>query len=74
MHQHVAGTGRIERLSRGLCRSDDIEQVLAQLQPFVSGSLYMLDAAGDGQAPRPTDLRLIAGDRLDRAGDEDRAP
>jgi AcrR family transcriptional regulator len=38
----MPATGRIERLSRGLCRSDDIESALRELVPFVSGGLRAL--------------------------------
>jgi AcrR family transcriptional regulator len=40
--QVMSATGRIERLSRGLCRSDDVEGALRQLVPFVSGGLRAL--------------------------------
>jgi hypothetical protein len=39
MVQVMSATGRIERLSRGLCRSDDIESALRELVPFVSAGL-----------------------------------
>ncbi|MGO9683249.1 MAG: TetR/AcrR family transcriptional regulator [Beijerinckiaceae bacterium] len=39
MVQVMSATGRIERLSRGLCRSDDIEGALRELVPFVSAGL-----------------------------------
>ena len=39
MVQVISATGRIERLSRGLCRSDDIDAALRVLVPFVSGGL-----------------------------------
>lgn len=39
MVQVISATGRIERLSRGLCRSDDIDTALRELVPFVSGGL-----------------------------------
>ena len=39
MVQVISATGRIERLSRGLCRSDDIDAALRELVPFVSGGL-----------------------------------
>ncbi len=42
MVQVMSATGRIERLSRGLCRSDDIEGALRELVPFVSGGLRAL--------------------------------
>ncbi len=42
MVQVISATGRIERLSRGLCRSDDIDAALRELVPFVSGGLRAL--------------------------------
>jgi AcrR family transcriptional regulator len=42
MVQVMSATGRIERLSRGLCRSDDVEGALRELVPFVSGGLRAL--------------------------------
>jgi AcrR family transcriptional regulator len=42
MVQVMSATGRIERLSRGLCRSDDVEAALRELVPFVSGGLRAL--------------------------------
>lgn len=42
MVQVVSATGRIERLSRGLCRSDDIETALGALVPFVSAGMRAL--------------------------------
>lgn len=62
MMQVMAGTGRIERLSRGLCRLDDLEQVLTYMVPFVSGGLYALEGAAGGPLARPADLRLLDGD------------
>jgi AcrR family transcriptional regulator len=44
MVQVMSATGRIERLSRGLCRSDDIEGALRELVPFVSAGLRALGA------------------------------
>ncbi len=44
MVQVISATGRIERLSRGLCRSDDIDGALRELVPFVSGGLRALGA------------------------------
>jgi AcrR family transcriptional regulator len=43
MVQVMSATGRIERLSRGLCRSDDIEAALRELVPFVSAGLRALE-------------------------------
>jgi AcrR family transcriptional regulator len=45
MVQVMSATGRIERLSRGLCRSDDIEGALRELVPFVSAGLRALGTA-----------------------------
>jgi AcrR family transcriptional regulator len=42
MVQIMSATGRIERLSRGLCRSNDIDGALRELVPFVSGGLRAL--------------------------------
>jgi len=39
MIQAMAPTGRIERLSRGLCRSDDVEGALHEMIPFVCAGL-----------------------------------
>ena len=44
MVQVMSATGRIERLSHGLCRSDDAEGALRELVPFVSGGLRALGA------------------------------
>jgi hypothetical protein len=44
MVQVMSATGRIERLSRGLCRSDDAEGALRELVPFVSGGLRALSS------------------------------
>jgi AcrR family transcriptional regulator len=44
MVQIMSATGRIERLSHGLCRSDDIEGALRELVPFVSAGLRTLGA------------------------------
>jgi AcrR family transcriptional regulator len=43
MVQVMSATGRIERLSRGLCRSDDLEGALGELVPFVSAGLRALE-------------------------------
>jgi AcrR family transcriptional regulator len=59
MMQVMAGTGRIERLSHGLCRLDDLEQVLTYMVPFVSGGLYALERAGGGSPS--SSLRLVEG-------------
>jgi AcrR family transcriptional regulator len=39
MVQVMSATGRIERLSRGLCSSDDFDRALREIVPFVSGGL-----------------------------------
>lgn len=44
MVQVMSATGRIERLSGGLCRSDDIAGALRELIPFVAGGLKALAA------------------------------
>ena len=45
MIQLLSATGRIERLSGGLCRSDDIEGAMRELVPFVSAGLRSLGSA-----------------------------
>jgi AcrR family transcriptional regulator len=45
MVQVMSATGRIERLSHGLCKSEDIQSALRELVPFVSGGLKALGAA-----------------------------
>jgi AcrR family transcriptional regulator len=42
MVQIISATDRIERLSHGLCRADDIEGALRELVPFVSAGLRAL--------------------------------
>ena len=42
MVQAMSPTGRIERLSRGMCRSDDVEGALREMIPFVSAGLRAL--------------------------------
>ncbi|MGO9698327.1 MAG: TetR/AcrR family transcriptional regulator [Xanthobacteraceae bacterium] len=49
MVQVMSATGRIERLSRGLCRSDDIEGALRELVPFVSAGLRALQSNPDNR-------------------------
>lgn len=44
MVQVMSATGRIERLSRGLCRSGDIEGALRELVPFISAGLRALQS------------------------------
>jgi len=39
MIQAMVPTGRIDRLSRGLCRSDDVESGLREMVPFVCAGL-----------------------------------
>jgi AcrR family transcriptional regulator len=46
MVQVISATGRIERLSRGLCRSDDVDAALREIVPFVSGGLRALEGQG----------------------------
>jgi AcrR family transcriptional regulator len=43
MVQVISATGRIERLSRGLCRSNDVDAALREIVPFVSGGLRALE-------------------------------
>ena len=52
MIQVMASTGRVEKLSRGLCRTDDIESVLREIVPFVTGGLCALNAPPAGSADR----------------------
>jgi AcrR family transcriptional regulator len=47
MVQVISATGRIERLSRNLCRSNDIEGALRELVPFISAGMRAL-ASGSG--------------------------
>jgi AcrR family transcriptional regulator len=47
MVQVLSATGRIERLSRGLCRSDDVDGALRELVPFVSGGLRALGSESE---------------------------
>lgn len=42
MVQVMSATGRIERLSRGQCRSDDIDGALRELVPFLTAGLRAL--------------------------------
>jgi AcrR family transcriptional regulator len=49
MVQVISATGRIERLSRGLCRSDDIDAVLREIVPFVSGGLRAIGSPTAGK-------------------------
>jgi hypothetical protein len=37
MGQVMAATGRIEKLSDGLCQTDDIKAIMKKLVPFVAG-------------------------------------
>jgi Tetracyclin repressor-like, C-terminal domain len=39
----ISATGRIERLSRGLCRSDDVDAALGEMVPFVSAGLRAME-------------------------------
>jgi AcrR family transcriptional regulator len=39
MTQIMAGTGRVEKLSRGLCTTKDIDAIMREIVPFVSGGL-----------------------------------
>jgi AcrR family transcriptional regulator len=45
MVQVMPETGRIERLSRGLCQSNDVEGALRQMVPFVTAGLRALESA-----------------------------
>jgi AcrR family transcriptional regulator len=57
MIQVISATGRIERLSRGLCRSDDVDAALREMVPFVSAGLRAMEH----QAVTP---RALAGANL----------
>jgi AcrR family transcriptional regulator len=46
MIQVISATGRIERLSRGLCRSDDVDAALSEMVPFVSAGLRAMEDQG----------------------------
>jgi AcrR family transcriptional regulator len=46
MVQVMPETGRIERLSRGLCQSNDVEGALRQMVPFVTAGLRALESEG----------------------------
>jgi hypothetical protein len=41
--QIMAGTGRIEQLSRGLCTTDDINAAMREIVPFVCHGLRSLE-------------------------------
>jgi AcrR family transcriptional regulator len=47
-----AQTGRIDKLSDGLCRSSDLDSVLARLAPYMAAGFRALCARA-GPAPRP---------------------
>jgi AcrR family transcriptional regulator len=47
-----AETGRIDRLSDGMCRSSDLDGVLARLAPYMAAGFRALCARA-GPAPRP---------------------
>jgi AcrR family transcriptional regulator len=72
MMQVMMATGRIEKLSQGICRSDDMDQVLTQLVPFVAGGLHGLGASeaglpdriGSGAAPVSRNISLEREGRL----------
>ena len=49
--QVMAGTGRIERLSHGLCQSNDIDAALKEIVPFVSGGLRALEHVAASERP-----------------------
>jgi AcrR family transcriptional regulator len=51
MVQVISATGRIERLSRGLCRSDDVDAALRELVPFISGGLRALECDPGKRGP-----------------------
>jgi hypothetical protein len=59
MVQVMAATGRVELLSRGLCRNDDIDQVLTQLVPFISGGLYSLEGVSGAVTRVAPDMHRV---------------
>lgn len=61
MVQVMSATGRIDRLSRGLCRSDDIDGALRELIPFVSAGLRAL-ATKPAKRPRTIKLTEVTTD------------
>ena len=52
MVQVMSATGRIERLSNGLCRSNDIDGALRELVPFISAGLRALQSNPDHKRVR----------------------
>ena len=48
MVQVISATGRIERLSRGLCRSDDVDAALREIGAFRQRRVARLGASGGG--------------------------
>jgi hypothetical protein len=39
MVQAISATGRVERLSRGLCRANDLAGAMRELVPFISAGM-----------------------------------
>lgn len=58
MVQVMAGTGRVERLSHGLCQSEDIDAVLKEMVPFIAGGLRALE--GNGKRGAQADRLRVA--------------
>ncbi len=54
----MAGTGRVERLSHGLCQSEDIDAVLKEMVPFIAGGLRALE--GNGKRGAQADRLRVA--------------
>ena len=50
MIQVISATGRIERLSRGLCRSDDVDAALREMVPLRQRRVARHGASGGGAA------------------------
>jgi hypothetical protein len=46
-------TGRIDRLSGGVCNSNDFAAISARLGRFAAGGLRNVTAIGGGEAARP---------------------
>jgi AcrR family transcriptional regulator len=62
MIQVISATGRIERLSRGLCRSDDVDAALREMVPFVSAGLRAMEH--QAVAPRALGAANLPGKSL----------
>ncbi len=54
----MARNGRVERLSNGLCQSDDIDAILKEMVPFLTGGFHAL-ASGNERSAKANTRRLI---------------